>query len=351
MKVICPKNWAEFQHYKDRSPAWIKLHKRLLDDFEFQMLPVASRALAPMLWLLASEYDDGEIPADTRKIAFRLRMTLEDLSLGFEPLVRRGFFEIIGEDGEDASTTLAEPERDASPEKEIQVTSKTQVETEKKRAPAAHVDRLKDPLPDWIPEDAWQAFVEMRVKIRAPLTGRAVKLAISDLQKLRDQGCDARAVLEQSVMRSWRGLFPVEVKNGQGNHGPNSNRSHERDIATERATRDALEAIRRRSGQTSTGGPGESAGRDGPKVTIIDATPTSEPRGNHRSFEVVGENLPAAQSKPSGAITTIPDFLRRPSARPVLAIGASDSAIPDQRGQQILPDTGANPGPVQVGAK
>ena len=49
---IRPKNWHSFQHYKDRDPTWIKLHKKLLDDYEFQSLPLASRALAPMLWLL-----------------------------------------------------------------------------------------------------------------------------------------------------------------------------------------------------------------------------------------------------------------------------------------------------------
>ena len=27
------KNWGEFQHYKKRNPPWIKLHKKLLDDF------------------------------------------------------------------------------------------------------------------------------------------------------------------------------------------------------------------------------------------------------------------------------------------------------------------------------
>jgi hypothetical protein len=52
------KNWAEFQHYKDRSPPWIRLHRSFLDDYDFHCLPVASRALAPMLWLLASENKD-----------------------------------------------------------------------------------------------------------------------------------------------------------------------------------------------------------------------------------------------------------------------------------------------------
>ena len=33
--VITPNNWGELQHYKDRSPPWIKLHKKLLDNFEW----------------------------------------------------------------------------------------------------------------------------------------------------------------------------------------------------------------------------------------------------------------------------------------------------------------------------
>jgi hypothetical protein len=33
------KNWSEFQHYKDRNPPWIKLHRALLDDYAFAALP------------------------------------------------------------------------------------------------------------------------------------------------------------------------------------------------------------------------------------------------------------------------------------------------------------------------
>lgn len=118
------KNWAEFQHYKDRNPTWIKLHKSLLDDYEFQCLPVASRALAPMLWLLASEEKTGEIDGDLRKIAFRLRMTEKEVQEAINPLVTGGFLQCSDFD----STPLAEPERESSPETETetQVTTKTE---------------------------------------------------------------------------------------------------------------------------------------------------------------------------------------------------------------------------------
>lgn len=120
---IKPKNWHSFQHYRDRNPSWIKLHKKLLDDFAFQRLPVASRALAPMLWLLASEHDTGVIDADPENLAFRLRWPVSEISEALSPLIGKGFFEVMQLD----SSALAEPERAASSENINQI-----LETEKK---------------------------------------------------------------------------------------------------------------------------------------------------------------------------------------------------------------------------
>lgn len=105
------KGWRVFQHYKDRSPAWIKLQKSLLDDYEFNCLPLASKALAPMIWLLASESDDGSVSADVKWIAFRLRWPERDVIDGLKPLISAGF--LI-----DASNALADCYQGASPEKE-----------------------------------------------------------------------------------------------------------------------------------------------------------------------------------------------------------------------------------------
>jgi hypothetical protein len=89
--VLRVKNWREFQHYTDRRPPWIKLHVALLDDFDFQCLPLASRALAPMLWLLASASMDGSFVADPAKLAFRLRWDVKELREGLTPLIAKGF--------------------------------------------------------------------------------------------------------------------------------------------------------------------------------------------------------------------------------------------------------------------
>jgi hypothetical protein len=156
-RIIRPKNWNEFQHYKDRAPAWIKLHKRLLDDYDFQRLPLASRALAPMLWLLASEYENGEIDADDEKLAFRLRVTIKDLHSGLDPLLSAGFFEIVLNGKPVASAMLAEAERGAIPEKR---TSNKEQEREEKNN--AHASRS---LTDF--EKFWEAYPKKKSKGQA----------------------------------------------------------------------------------------------------------------------------------------------------------------------------------------
>ena len=113
MTRLIIKNWPTFQHYKDRSPPWIKLHKGLLDDFNYQRLPIASRALAPMLWLLASESMDGSIDSEPEKLAFRLRTSEQDITDGLNPLIEAGFLTA-------ASNSLAGCLQDAMPETETE---------------------------------------------------------------------------------------------------------------------------------------------------------------------------------------------------------------------------------------
>jgi len=119
--MIYPKNWSEFQHYKDRNPPWIKLHRTLLDDPTFQRLPIASRALAPMLWLQASSEVDGQINMTTDEMAFRFRMSHDELLDALNPLVKAGLFI-------DASGMLAECLQSARPETE------TETKTEPKKS-------------------------------------------------------------------------------------------------------------------------------------------------------------------------------------------------------------------------
>lgn len=65
-------------------------------------------------------------------------------------------------------------------------------------------------LPDFVPVETWTAFVDMRKKLKSPLTEHAAKLAIGELEKLMAEGHRPRAVLEQSILNGWKGLFPIK---------------------------------------------------------------------------------------------------------------------------------------------
>lgn len=66
------KNWAKFQHFRDRRPPWIKLYRDLLDDIEWHELDAPAAKALVSLWLLAAE-TEGILP-DSKTIAFRLRI-------------------------------------------------------------------------------------------------------------------------------------------------------------------------------------------------------------------------------------------------------------------------------------
>ena len=65
-------------------------------------------------------------------------------------------------------------------------------------------------LPPWMPTDAWFGFVAMRRAIKKPLTADGIPLAIKKLDAMRTAGQDPRAVLEQSTMNNYQGLFDVK---------------------------------------------------------------------------------------------------------------------------------------------
>ena len=65
-------------------------------------------------------------------------------------------------------------------------------------------------IPNWIPKKEFDEYKKMRTKIRKPMTDRAVELAIKKLETLKSEGYDPQQVLEQSILNSWQGLFPLK---------------------------------------------------------------------------------------------------------------------------------------------
>lgn len=73
-------------------------------------------------------------------------------------------------------------------------------------------------------DTAFRNYVDMRRKIRKPMTEAAIDLAMKKLEKLSDShqigSMDhdmAIEILEQSILNSWQGLFPIKNNTGRSN--------------------------------------------------------------------------------------------------------------------------------------
>jgi len=71
-------------------------------------------------------------------------------------------------------------------------------------------------LPVWLNLEAWQSFLEMRKKKRAPVTPRAVKSLLAKLDGWRLKGHDPTAIIDQSITNAWTDFYELkDLKNGR----------------------------------------------------------------------------------------------------------------------------------------
>lgn len=74
----------------------------------------------------------------------------------------------------------------------------------------------KNDLPIFINKDLFNSFIEMRVKIKKPLTDKAKELLLKDLTNFENlRAGNANIALENSIKNSWQGVF--EPKNNNYN--------------------------------------------------------------------------------------------------------------------------------------
>lgn len=74
----------------------------------------------------------------------------------------------------------------------------------KKPAPALQVVIA---LPDWLPLDAWNGYLDMRREKKKAPTEHAVKLVLADLAKWHAKGHDVAAILNASTKSGWTDVY------------------------------------------------------------------------------------------------------------------------------------------------
>lgn len=104
----------------------------------------------------------------------------------------------------DSSTNPAESHRIPPTEGNGRDQGREGIKEGKKQTPVAPLA-----LPEWLPVESWEAWLEVRTKKKVPNTQRALAIAIGELDKLRQQGQDPAAILEQATLKGWRGIFPL----------------------------------------------------------------------------------------------------------------------------------------------
>ena len=114
------RNWSRFQHYKDRNPPWIQLHREIFASEDWTTLADASKLLMVVCIVLGAR-DSGNIPNNPDYI---MRVAYLKKRPNLTPLIECGFLEILQADASKPYQTLAT----ARPE-----TYREETETEQRR--------------------------------------------------------------------------------------------------------------------------------------------------------------------------------------------------------------------------
>lgn len=65
-------------------------------------------------------------------------------------------------------------------------------------------------LPNWIEQDVWDGFEEMRNKIKKPMTNRARTMIVKKLRIDPEfKGQNPNQILDQSTVNGWQDVFPL----------------------------------------------------------------------------------------------------------------------------------------------
>ena len=113
--------------------------------------------------------------------------------------------------------------------------SNTEDKKVSKKAPLKSFDELIDGYTENEElRSALRDYIQMRTAIRKKITNRGLELAFKELDKLARTNAEKVAIVNQSVMNSWQGLFPLKGnQQGTRNNGTWDDRYYKPSESTE----------------------------------------------------------------------------------------------------------------------
>lgn len=208
---------------------WFRLYSEFAFDPKVQMLSESDQRRLIMLFCLRCS--NADVTLQDKHVTFQLRISNEEWAVTKAVFIENGFInsennvlnwdkrQYVSDSSAERVARHREKARNANvttcnvtvtpPDTEqIQIQKQKQSKSKSKELPEKSGQFV---LPDWIRTESWDGFVAMRKSIKKPLTPHAVELMICSLEKMRADGEDVNAVLEQSIMNSWQGVFPLKT--------------------------------------------------------------------------------------------------------------------------------------------
>lgn len=185
------KNWAKFQHFKDRRPPWVKLYRDILDDIEWHKLDGDSAKMLINIWLIASEYS-GQLP-DIATLAFRLRITENQVKKSLSTLGHWLISERYQDDIE-VIQKISATDIEVPPREREETETETEKEIKKEKMATSVA------CPQDVDKQTWCDFIRSR-------KSKITQTAIDGIKREADKaGWTLEDALKECCTRGWQGF-------------------------------------------------------------------------------------------------------------------------------------------------
>ena len=196
MQYLHIKNLEQYNPgYTDRTLIWCKIYFNMLNtSYDFDMLDDIDRWRFIALIMLELQIKKP-IPYDEKWLQSKITRNKRPISMTIKML--HNFVELSGNRNE----TVTQSRVDKSRVEENRIEKKQDID----KYPFLKEDKFYK---------TWENFLLMRHSLKKPPTDYAQELALKQLHKVDMEV--AVKMLEQSIINSWKGIFPLkEIKNGR----------------------------------------------------------------------------------------------------------------------------------------